>query len=189
MDAHRFDALSKALRGSLTRRGALAGIAGGLLGELLGQAPTAAARCAKAGQKPQGSRKRCCPGLAKGPEGRCIRIPCPFNQVPNPVTGECGCPPGTDLCEGGCGPGGPGAGYCFTHNCPGEFDPQSCSCQCAPPRSGSHGICDPNGNVYATACCLSGRPGYACLTLEGTAIAGCCETIEACPPPEAGVCV
>jgi hypothetical protein len=186
MDEQRFDGLAKALGAGLTRRRALGGMSGGLLAGLLGWRQTAAARCAKVGQKPKGAKRPCCPGLAEV-GGHCVVVPCPFNQVPDPLTGACGCPPGTGLCEGGCGPGGPGAGFCFTHNCPGQFDPQSCSCQCGP-GTGGGGLCDPNNNVYVVACCPFSQTTFACQTPEGTLIAGCCDPGATCPPPEVGVC-
>jgi hypothetical protein len=73
MDEHRFDAMTKALGDGLTRRRVLGGITAGTLASVLGWRSTAAAQCAKEGQKPKDTKKGCCQGLVEDQNtGRCV---------------------------------------------------------------------------------------------------------------------
>ena len=84
MDEHRFDAMTKALGDGLTRRRVLGGITGGALASVLGWRSTAAAQCAKEGQKPKDAKKGCCQGLVEDQNtGRCVAgagFVCPAGQ-------------------------------------------------------------------------------------------------------------
>jgi hypothetical protein len=97
MDAHRFDAVTRALAGGTSRRGLLKGVAAALTAAALGRAAT-------------GDVGAACPPGAISSRGRCI---CKRTGRP-PVNGVCPCPSGQIVCRDGIG--------CRQGNCCADAD-------------------------------------------------------------------
>jgi len=114
VDERQFDELSKAFASSTSRRGALkllfATAAGGAL-SLVGARGAGARQCRDIGQACRSNADCCsrfcpsdtyvcsCPAGFEACQGNCVPT-CPGQQVLDPLTCTCGCPPGTTSCGG-----------------------------------------------------------------------------------------
>jgi hypothetical protein len=178
MDADRFDALSRSLTASGSRRHAVAAFLGGVLGSAVGAASideaTAKKKCPPCKKRKQGRCKGKKPDGTPCPGGTCqggqcttalapspvCPAPCPFCRVCNPATAQCEvCP---ETCE-----------WCFT-------------------LSDSSTVCGDGGSTVNKPCATSGdcpAEDPYCVT-SATALGtnqtfpwcgfACCTRIERC---------
>jgi len=143
MNANCFDALARRLTRQASRRGALAGLAGGLVmvGPLVLGGREAGAK-KKRKHKKRRKRNTSCQAGMETCLGQCVDL-CPGGQVRNPVT--CGCcqvnggtcsPTGAnaDCCSGSCASVSTVVNTCAGRNVaqPCDFDAQCASGACSP---------------------------------------------------------
>lgn len=142
MNDSRFDELTKALASSTSRRQALKALAATTAGAILSLSglDTAFARHCRTFGAQCSSNAECCSGY------------CPQ------TTYQCGCPPGTQLCNGSC----------VSTSCPAgqTFSPSAC-------------MCCPNSQLCTNGTCCA--TGTACLNNT------CCPTTQVCVNPSTGI--
>ena len=208
MDAHRFDALTRALatgasrRAVLRRLGAdLAGLGLAALGRGAVRADSLMATCAEfCLQVPAGPARGAClseaargagPCYQCGPAatsslfafcpvtGRCTSTSCSFPRVYNPATCSCECGYGTMLCES--------RGECLSVSCSDRavYNPTTCGCECKPgyvENACSHCViaCDPDGPPCPVGECQTG--------VDGTSVCASRSYAGSCSPPLAPAC-
>jgi hypothetical protein len=138
----------------------------------------------------------CCEPGEVNCRGTCFdpTSPCPANQVHNPVTSCCECPPETYLCPSG------GGEICMSVPCPAgkKPDPTTCICKCS-------NEC-PSDQVLNPDDCTCGCPGISCpagespdpKTCKCTCVASSCDGLccngrcidanATCPEDDDNVC-
>jgi hypothetical protein len=162
MDADRFDALSRTIHRTPTRRGIL-GVLAGLSLTRFSEAADAKRKRKKKKRRPQcpAETPLFCPPTSQLPNGQCV--PAGFACCPSsvgggacPATGPC-CPPGRGFNNGACAPAGVGVCCSLASGggaCPIQFP------NCCPPTPQ-----DPGGGCFVsgTVCCSAATGGGACL--------------------------
>jgi hypothetical protein len=166
MDEQRFDAMTKALGEGVTRRRVLGGITAGTLTGLLGWRQTAAAQCAKAGQKPKDAKKGCCPGLTEV-GGRCAEAT-GFTCAAGAGISRCNQTPIWCLDPSG----QPAVGTCAAH----QKTDGTCACTIGPGAPAQ--ACVGDASCTALTACLPGDPSGG----SGGHCAGSSST--PCSPPD-----
>ena len=147
MDADRFDALSRALTDTPSRRTLLRLLAGSAVGSLLGLS-TRSTEARKKKKKKKKKKKRCtprCAGKSCGPNGCGGSCGSCSGGASCSAGGTCTCPPGQELCRGSC------VAIC-TGPVGAVRDPRTCGCcvqagQTCPAPGGlacCTGTCEPN---------------------------------------------
>ena len=179
MDASRFDALSRSLSLTPSRRLTLRAFAGLLVGGTLGRLGLVDAEAKKKGGKKGNDKK--CPPCRKKKQGQCNKAkkpdgtPCGTGKIcqsgqcraaPSPAcpvscaggncsTGACVCPAGTELCGGNC------VGLCTGATARNPF-----SCVCCQLGGGTCPVAPATNNCCSGVCtvslCVGGSIGAAC---------------------------
>lgn len=201
MDDRRFDAFTKHLAETPSRRRVLKGLAGGIAGGLLvrlGAAGTAAAKCAAPNVRCRGV---CCPAPTNGTATCADRtcgiacnsgyVPCNGACVPGNccTNADCAFP---DTCGGGGVTNVCGHIACVNGTCPAGQDclNDTCSCHFNPCASdsdcvfGTESTCQAGGNGLS-CCCIPNGAGNCAPGPNGSCCSGYCDTNNLCAAPPA----
>jgi len=186
MDPTRFDALTRQLSDSRTRRGVLGGALAGILVRMLGATETEARRKSRKEHtaKTEAKPKRCdvgCASLKAQAKSACKKAckacggnfdqVCPTDGPFGPTAFTC-CPSGT-FCVFG-------AGVCCTEGTEPCFKPDGSATCCAVGTfcDLTTGMCNPPAVCTAAAGCLGGICGLGCFCVSSVEGTGACVNAE-----------
>lgn len=150
MNDDSFDRLSMTLAGPVSRRRALAVMAGSIAGGALAMtSPSraqASGRCKKVGARCR-QDSECCNAFTYYGGG----------EFCNPQTGRCACRPDSHLCKA--------SGQCiYCDPATQTFDPSTCTCRCNEGTTLCGGACCPSGTECCSEACSSCCPSGQCCT-------------------------